>query len=153
MMNKTKSLWMPSRLFVIRRSPFIMPRPKKCRKVCSMPDRGVFAPVDGEKGSIDLVEMSIDEYEVIRLIDLKGYTQEECAIQMDISRTTVTGIYNDARRKLAEMLVNGKTLKITGGDIALCSHRSAECGKGHGYVSGCCKRRKIMEALQKTQDF
>lgn len=126
-----------------------MPRPKKCRKVCSMPDCGIFGPADGEKSSPDSVEMSIDEYEVIRLIDLKGYTQEECAVQMDISRTTVTGIYNDARRKLAEMLVHGKTLHITGGDIALCSQHSSECGKGLGYTSGCCKRRKMMESLQK----
>lgn len=116
-----------------------MPRPKKCRKVCSMPDCGMFVPADAEGNMSDLVEMSIDEYEVIRLIDLKGYTQEECASQMGISRTTVTGIYNDARRKLAEMLVNGKILKITGGDITLCSHRSAECYKGH---TGCCRCKK-----------
>ncbi|MDO5409721.1 MAG: DUF134 domain-containing protein [Lachnospiraceae bacterium] len=121
-----------------------MPRPKKCRKVCSMPARDVFAPVDGGGHASELIEMSVDEYEVIRLIDLKGYTQEECAEQMDISRTTVTGIYNDARKKLAEMLVNGKKLKITGGDIALCSHHSQECAKRH--YTGCCRRRKAAEA-------
>lgn len=121
-----------------------MPRPKKCRKVCSMPDCGEFAPVDRSVHTSDSVEMSIDEYEVIRLIDLKGYTQEECAVQMDISRTTVTGIYMEARRKLAQMLVEGRILKITGGDIALCSHRNAECSKGQ---SGCCRRLK---ALQKS---
>ena len=114
-----------------------MPRPKKCRKVCSMPDNEVFAPVSVVRPE-EVVEMSVDEYEVIRLIDLKGYTQEECAAQMDIARTTVTGIYNEARRKMAEMLVNGKRLRITGGDIALCSHRSADCAKGHG----CCRRMK-----------
>lgn len=121
-----------------------MPRPKKCRKVCSLPDCGMFMPADRKSASFDLVEMSIDEYEVIRLIDLKGYTQEQCALQMDISRTTVTGIYNDARKKLAEMLVNGSVLKITGGDIALCNHRNAECNK-----SGCCRRRMKLEAMQR----
>ena len=114
-----------------------MPRPKKCRKVCSMPDCGMFVPAGGEGAASERIEMRIDEYEVVRLIDLKGYTQEQCAAQMDISRTTVTGIYNDARRKLAEMLVNGKVLEITGGDIALCSHWNADCAK-----SGCCWRRK-----------
>ncbi|MDD7390745.1 MAG: DUF134 domain-containing protein [Lachnospiraceae bacterium] len=119
-----------------------MPRPKKCRKVCSMPDCGVFAPLGREKHIMESVEMSIDEYEVIRLIDLQGYTQEECAVQMDISRTTVTGIYTEARKKLAQMLVDGKVLKITGGDIALCSHRNAECVKGH---RGCCRRLKAVQ--------
>lgn len=115
-----------------------MPRPKKCRKVCSMPDCENFIPLEGKDASEEPVEMSIDEYEVIRLIDLKGYTQEECALQMDIARTTVTGIYNGARRKLALMLVEGRRLRITGGDIALCSERSAECIKRRE----CCRRRK-----------
>ena len=90
-----------------------MPRPKKCRKVCSMPDCGVFAPLDREERISESVEMSIDEYEVIRLIDLQGYTQEECAAQMDISRTTVTGIYTEARKKLAQMLVEDYGLDPT----------------------------------------
>jgi predicted DNA-binding protein (UPF0251 family) len=52
--------------------------------------------------------MTIDEYETIRLIDLEKLTQEECATQMNISRTTVQGIYDVARKKIAESLVNGK---------------------------------------------
>ena len=78
--------------------------------------------------------MAVDEYETIRLIDLAGYTQEECAAQMGIARTTVQGIYNDARRKLADALVNGKMLFIEGGDIDICERENAGCGRKCGQL-------------------
>jgi len=81
--------------------------------------------------------MTVDEYETIRLIDLQGFTQEECAKQMNIARTTVQGMYNDARKKLAESLVNGKVLRIEGGDYKLCDGLEKSCG-----CSG-CRRHKL----------
>ena len=80
--------------------------------------------------------MSVDEYETIRLIDLMGFTQEECAAQMNVARTTVQGIYNDARNKIADVLVNGKSLIIRGGDYTLCDSREETCSCG-----GCRKHR------------
>ena len=80
--------------------------------------------------------MSVDEYETIRLIDQMGFTQEECAVQMNVARTTVQGIYNDARKKLADALVNGKSLIIRGGDYTLCDSKEETCACG-----GCCKHR------------
>ena len=65
--------------------------------------------------------MSIDEYESIRLIDYEGLTQEECAKSMDVARTTVTSIYDSARKKLAKLLVEGKTLCISGGAYRISS--------------------------------
>jgi predicted DNA-binding protein (UPF0251 family) len=67
--------------------------------------------------------MTVDEYEAIRLIDLEGFTQEECAAQMQIARTTA-----EARAKIAQSLVNGKVLKIEGGDYQLC--QGLACGRG-----------------------
>ena len=84
--------------------------------------------------------MAVDEYETIRLIDLAGYTQEECAAQMGIARTTVQGIYNDARRKLADALVNGKMLFIEGGDIDICERENAGCGRKCGQL---CRKEII----------
>ncbi len=80
--------------------------------------------------------MTVEEYETIRLIDLEGFTQEECADRMNIARTTVQRIYNDARKKLAESLVNGKVLRIEGGDYKLCDGEENSCDCG-----GCRRHR------------
>ncbi len=107
-----------------------MPRPMKWRKVCRLPERNKFGPLDSASNDQDQINMTVDEYETIRLIDLEGFTQEECAKQMNIARTTVQGIYVEARRKLAESLVNGKVLTITGGEYRLCDGLENSCGRG-----------------------
>jgi len=82
--------------------------------VCCLPESNKFGPLDSVLDDQDHVNMTVDEYETIRLIDLEGFTQERCAKQMNIARATVQGIYVEARRKLAESLVNGKVLIIEG---------------------------------------
>lgn len=104
-----------------------MPRPRKWRKVCGLPKRDRFGPLNGSN-SDSAITMTVDEYEAIRLIDLERLTQEECATQMNVARTTVQGIYNNARRKLADSLVNGKVLQIEGGDYHLCDNLGQNCG-------------------------
>jgi len=105
-----------------------MPRPRKRRKVCCLPENNRFGPLDSPANTESFVNMTVDEYETIRLIDLEGYTQEECAKQMNIARTTVQGIYNEARKKVAQSLVNGKVLMIEGGDYQLCNGLGNFCG-------------------------
>ncbi|MGI6316545.1 MAG: DUF134 domain-containing protein [Christensenellales bacterium] len=107
-----------------------MPRPRKRRRVCYLPDSNRFGPLDSFADAANTVNMTVDEYETIRLIDLDRFTQEECANQMNVSRTTVQGMYDMARRKLAESLVNGKVLCIEGGDYLLCNGRENGCGRG-----------------------
>ena len=63
--------------------------------------------------------MTLDEFETIRLLDREGLTQEQCAEKMGIARTTVTAIYDSARRKVADALVEGKQLLIRGGNYRL----------------------------------
>lgn len=111
-----------------------MPRPRKWRKVCCMPENSRFGPLDSQGGKSGFVNMTVDEYEAIRLIDLEGLTQEEAARQMDIARTTVQGIYAEARKKLAESLIQGKVLLIAGGEYRICE------GEGPGCLSGVCCR-------------
>lgn len=117
-----------------------MPRPVKCRKVCHMPGSSKFGPLDLKDPERQSVKMTVDEYETIRLIDLQGFTQEECAEFMKVARTTVQSIYIEARRKLADCLVNGKDLSIEGGNYRLCSGNESSCRCG-----GCRRHRRLYE--------
>lgn len=100
-----------------------MSRPRKCRKVCCMPLIDKFAPVDYPNGDNNVIVMTVDEYETIRLIDKEGFSQEECSKYMNVARTTIQNVYNSARKKLAEALVSGFALYISGGDYTICSKR------------------------------
>ncbi len=104
-----------------------MPRPMKWRKVCCLPNSNRFGPLDSTLENNNIVNMTVDEYETIRLIDLEGLSQEECAIQMNVARTTIQGIYSDARKKLAESLINEKMLLIKGGTYELCDGEGIHC--------------------------
>ena len=112
-----------------------MARPSKCRKVCSLPENREFIPaVCGREQRIIII--TVDEYETVRLIDREGFSQEDCGKYMGIARTTVQMIYNSARKKIAEALVYGASLRIEGGNYRLCDGKEHECGCG-----GCRKHR------------
>lgn len=111
-----------------------MARPRKLRKVCDLPLNNQFAPIGSCKNDLNTISMTVEEYETIRLIDLEGLTQEECAEEMHVARTTVQRIYIEARRKLADFLVNASVLNIEGGDYKLCKDRD------HPKGCGMCRR-------------
>lgn len=113
-----------------------MARPRKWRKVCCLPESNRFGPLDITMNQNQFITLAVDEYETIRLIDFEGLTQEECADQMHIARTTVQRIYSEARKKIAESLVSGKVLRIEGGDYKLCNGLGNSCGNGN------CHRNK-----------
>ncbi len=122
-----------------------MPRPRRCRRICTEPDYIHFYP-EGSSNRAE-VTLTVDEYEVIRLIDLEKFSHEQCARQMDISRTTVTEIYETARQKLADSLVHGKPLRISGGHYRFCDG-SAVC-----YCQKNCKKAngKILKQTIQTE--
>ncbi|MCI5955536.1 MAG: DUF134 domain-containing protein [Clostridiales bacterium] len=117
-----------------------MPRPSRPRRICKEPAYDRFLPEGIACG--EQVALTLDEYEVLRLIDLDALTHEQCAQQMDISRTTVTEIYEAARRKVADSLVNGKPLMIAGGHYRLCD------GSARRYCRKSCKRAEGAQALR-----
>lgn len=109
-----------------------MPRPSKCKCVSRMPRFQRFKPA-GPEASSNRIILNVEEYEVLRLLDYEGLTQEECAARMDVGRATVQALYTEARKKMARFLVEGACLQIEGG-----SYRLAEMGeeqvKGERYM-------------------
>lgn len=108
-----------------------MVRPLKCRRVCNFPKNTSFGSEQPNK----ITEMTVDEYETIRLIDLEDLTQEECSVRMEVSRTTTQAIYSSARKKLADCLINNNLLKIQGGDYKICEHAERCNKKCHGKIN------------------
>jgi len=103
-------------------------RPIRCRRVCAEPACRGFAPQT--KAGAEKVVLTVDEYEAVRLIDYERRTHGQCAAQMEISRTTATEIYESARFKIADSLVNGKILVISGGHYRVCQgDRDRGCGR------------------------
>ena len=87
-----------------------MPRPPRCRRICGAPQVDTFCPSGCE--DTEPILLTLDEYKVIRLVDLERQTHEQCATQMDISRSTVQEIYESAWRKIGACLVHGKPLTM-----------------------------------------
>lgn len=102
-----------------------MPRPIKCRRVCMLPRSAAFHSLGGEHSHP--ITMSVEEYETIRLIDSEGLKQEEAAQRMSVARPTVQRIYESARKKLAEFLVDGGALRVMGGDYEVCTENEKPC--------------------------
>lgn len=88
------------------RKEMLMPRPVRCRRIERLPVYRSFSPDDA--AAAEDVGMTVDEFEALRLLDDEGLTQETCALRMNIARTTVTAIYDSARKKIADALDSWK---------------------------------------------
>ena len=104
-----------------------MPRPECCRRIGMSPGFSCFGPHGGHRCHGDDVLLSVDELEAIRLADLEGMYQEQAAEEMGVSRQTFGRIVESARKKVAQALVNGKNLRIEGGNVEMCNARQFEC--------------------------
>ena len=117
-----------------------MSRPTKWKKVCCLPEMNLFGPLNVKIRDEGIITMSVEEYETIRLIDVEGMLQEECGESMNVARTTVQRIYNEARKKVAVALVYGNVLKIEGGNYKLCEEGQQVYGCGR------CRKRRFKES-------
>ncbi len=108
-----------------------MARPTKWRKIENVPAIAYFVPSDKEISEVPENILKLEELEAIRLKDLEGLEQGECADKMEVSRPTFQRILLSAREKIADSLVNGKTIHIEGGNFTqnICPVRCVDCGK------------------------
>jgi predicted DNA-binding protein (UPF0251 family) len=107
-----------------------MPRPRKCRRVEYLPGVTYLKPAGIPLRELDDICLSVDEVEAIRLKDIEGLEQEKGAENMQISRATFQRILASARQKMADALLNGKAIRIEGGDFRMAQNRY-KCQNGH----------------------
>lgn len=98
-----------------------MVRPRCLRRVFSNPETTFFKPAGIKMRNLEEVVVSVEEFEAVRLKDLDGLDQEDCAKKMNISQPTFHRLILSARKKIAEAIVKGKAIKITGGNFRLYS--------------------------------
>ena len=108
-----------------------MARPVKWRKIENIPTAPYFMPSDEANDLLPENVLKLEELEAVRLKDLEGLEQEECAAKMEVSRPTFQRILIAAREKVADSLINGKAIRVEGGNFTrnICPVKCAGCGK------------------------
>jgi len=93
-----------------------MPRPRICRRVRFLPGVNYFKPAGIRMRDLEEIILTVDEFEAIRLKDLEGLDQTNAAKKMKISQPTFFRLLESARKKIADAIVNGKAIRIEGGE-------------------------------------
>lgn len=107
-----------------------MPRPRKRRRVWHEPSPAIFKPVGVPLDQLPKITLLYEELEAMRLVDLEGRYQEDAAGQMNVSRSTLQRIVNEARHKVVQALTEGAALHIEGGtfQVARVWWQCNDCG-------------------------
>jgi len=100
-----------------------MARPPIPRRVEAMPEVTLFKPAGVPLRELEEVVLTVEELEALRLKDLEGLEQEECATRMNVSRPTFQRVLTSSRCKVADALVGGKALRVEGGHYRLAKRR------------------------------
>lgn len=90
-----------------------MPRPKKCRRLCHSQVVMCYKPAGIPRSLLEKIYIEADEYEAFKLVTYDRLQQEDAAASMEVSRPTLTRMYNAALGKIAKALVEGKAIEIT----------------------------------------
>ena len=111
-----------------------MPRPCKNRFIREIPPAIVYKPAGIPARTLTWVNLALDEFETIRLLDYQGLDQEATAKEMGISRSTVVRIYAAARKKIAQALTEGKAICIEGGPVKQANSSNLNQDEENGLV-------------------
>lgn len=119
-----------------------MGRPEIPRRVGPPPPHGLYKPAGVKRSALVWTTIRLDEVEALRLVDLDGLDQSEAADIMGVSRQTVSRLLTGARRSLVEALVEGRGIRMEGGNVTPCRHRENRtepgCRHRHGQGHGGC---------------
>ena len=89
-----------------------MPRPRLYRKIKFNPKITYFKPQGVPMRNLDVIELSREEVEALRLKNIKELNQIECAKKMKTSQSTFQRILSSAYKKISNALINGNAIKI-----------------------------------------
>ena len=109
-----------------------MPRPVKWRRVAFVPDVTYFKPAGIPMRILDEICLTVEEAEAIRLKDLEALEQEDGAEKMNISRPTFQRVLAAGRKKVADALLNGKAIRIEGGNFEISQPGIAQQIRAYG---------------------
>ena len=114
-----------------------MVRPRKIKLVNFEPGVTYFKPQAVPLSRLEEVELTVDELETLRLSNLKKMNQTEAAARMNIHQSTFQRTLTRARKKITDALVNGKAIKIIGGDYTMPGgDGTGPTGQGRGFGRG-----------------
>ena len=98
-----------------------MVRPQKHRRVAFNPEISYFKPRGIPMFDLEEVRLTVDQREAIRLSDLLGMSHEDAGRRMGVSRATFGRIVQQARKAVADALINGKAINVEGGNYKIVS--------------------------------
>ena len=89
-----------------------MPRPRLCRRIRFNPNITYFKPQGVPMRDLEVIELTTEEVESLRLKNIKDLDQNECAKKMKTSQSTFQRILTSAYKKTTKALIEGKAIKI-----------------------------------------
>jgi uncharacterized protein len=113
-----------------------MARPRRARRIFFQPDVTYFKPAGVPMIHLNETTLSFDELEAIRLMDSESLDQTKAAKKMKISQSTLSRLLKEGRKKLADAIIQGNSIKIQGGNfkMAMPKGRGLGIGRGRGFA-------------------
>jgi uncharacterized protein len=102
-------------------------RPRVRRIITGSPESRCYQPRCSLDENLSVISLNPEEIELVRLIDLEGLEQEEAARKLGVSRKTAWRDLQEVRRKIADALVNGKGIQISGCEKAALGKCPCKC--------------------------
>jgi uncharacterized protein len=113
-----------------------MVRPRRDRRIFFQPNVTYFKPAGVPRVNLKESSLSFDELEAIRLMDSEGLDQTQSAKKMKISQSTLSRLLKEGRKKLADAIIQGNSIKIQGGNFKMAQPRRRGLGRGRGFSGG-----------------